>query len=233
MEDKKVNIAIIPARGGSKRIPRKNIKNFCGKPMIAWSIEAAQKTNLFDKIIVSTDDDEIKTIAEYYGAIVPFKRPNKLSDDYTPTIDVVVHAIEWLQNKNWKILNVCCLYATAPFINYKDVMLSYIKLNEKECNYVFPITEFEYTIFRSFSLLENEGIKMVFPKNFYSRSQDLPNAFHDAGQFYWGKLNAWLSYAKFFDTKSYPIIIPKWRVQDIDPLGDWERASKLFDLLAN
>ena len=219
-----MNIAVIPARVGSKRIPLKNIKDFCGKPMIAWSIEEAKKSNIFDKIIVSTDDSEIKEIAENYGAEVPFIRPAPLADDHTGTIEVVAHAVKWMLDQQWSLFNICCIYPASPFIFSKDLQIGFKKIQLKKWSYSFVVTDFGSPIFRSFKIIENNQIEMLYPENFNIRSQDLPNIFHDAGQFYWGKVDSWLEKKIFFAAHSFPIIIPRWRVQDIDTFDDWDRA---------
>ncbi|MEH6447881.1 MAG: pseudaminic acid cytidylyltransferase [Oleispira sp.] len=226
-----IKVAIIPARGGSKRIPRKNIKDFFGKPMIAWSIEAAKKSEIFDRIIVSTDDEEIAAIARKWGAEVPFMRPADLSDDHTATIPVIAHAVKWLISQGVEVGSVCCIYATAPFILEQDVEAGLKKLNSGKWSYCFSATEYSAPIFRSFKKLETGGVEMFYPDNFNSRSQDLPKALHDAGQFYWGHADSWLSNGVFFCESSSLIEIPRWRVQDIDTEDDWYRAELLAALL--
>ena len=228
-----MNIAIIPARGGSKRIPRKNIKEFCGKPIIAWSIEAAKVSGLFEHIIVSTDDNEIAEIAKYWGAEVPFRRPIELSNDYAGTTEVVAHAIKWALDQGLNFEAVCCIYATAPFIQSVDLKQGLIALKSGEWAYAFTATDFAAPIFRSFKQTDAGGIEMFFPEYFLSRSQDLPKALHDAGQFYWGKPSAWLEKKRIFDCHSLPVIIPRWRVQDIDTLDDWNQAELMHKALIN
>ena len=220
-----MKIAVIPARGGSKRIPRKNIKEFFGKPMIAWSIEAAISSNLFDQIVVSTDDQEIAKIAESLGANVPFIRPEKISDDFATTTDVIAHAVEWMLEENYSVEAVCCIYATAPFIRVSDLQESYKIFNSGDWEYVFTATDFTAPIFRSFKKNQENGLEMFYPQFFDTRSQDLPEALHDAGQFYWGKPSAWLDGKRIFDQHSTPMIIPRYRVQDIDSDEDWIRAE--------
>ena len=226
-----MNVAVIPARGGSKRIPRKNIKEFCGKPMIAWSIEAAQKSNCFDRIIVSTDDAEIAATAQTFGAEVPFERPESLSDDHTGTTSVISHAVKWLVEDGEKFENVCCLYATAPFIQPDDLRRGLEILQEQECAYVFSVTSFTFPIQRAIRITQGQRVEMFQPEHFMTRSQDLEEAYHDAGQFYWGTTLAWLDKSPLFEKYSAPVILPRYRVQDIDTQEDWQRAEWLFKAL--
>jgi len=223
-----MNIAIIPARGGSKRIPRKNIKKFCGKPIIAYSIETAKASGLFDKIIVSTDDEEIAEVAKKYGAEIPFMRPRELSDDFTGTNAVVKHALEWLMGQGEIIEYACCIYATAPFIQVECLKEGYEKLVSSGKNYVFTVTSFEFPIQRALRLNNNGEVEPFFPEHILSRSQDLEEAYHDAGQFYWGKVEAYLRNAPLFSPASLPLILPKHLVQDIDTVEDWRRAELMY-----
>ena len=228
-----MNIAIIPARGGSKRIPRKNIKLFYGKPMIAWSIDAALKSNVFDHVIVSTDDMEITRIAKEHGAKVPFMRPKELSDDYTGTTEVITHATKWSQEQGWDVKAVCCIYATAPFVNTEDIVEGLRMLETEDCLYTFTATDFPAPIFWGLKRDINGGVNAMFPEFIMSRSQDLPEVFYDAGQFYWGKPESWLEGRKIFDRYSRPIFIPRWRVQDVDTQEDWDRAQILAPIILN
>jgi pseudaminic acid cytidylyltransferase len=223
-----MNIAVIPARGGSKRIPRKNIKEFCGKPIIVWSIEAAQKSNCFDRIIVSTDDNEIAAVARNYGAEVPFMRPESLANDYAGTIPVIRHAVEWLVDHRENPENVCCLYATAPFVRSQDLRRGLEMLQAQECDYVFSVTSFAFPIQRAIRITQEQRVEMFQPEHFMTRSQDLEEAYHDAGQFYWGITPSWLDEKPLFLNHSAPLILPRHRVQDIDTLEDWQRAEWLF-----
>ena len=226
-----MNLAVIPARGGSKRIPRKNIKPFCGKPIIAWSIEAAKSSGCFERIIVSTDDEEIGRMAEQWGADVPFSRPAELSDDYTGTIPVIAHAIRQEQQNGWDPANVCCLYATAPFLDPDDLRHGLRVLEQGDCDYAFSVTTYAFPIQRAIRITEAGRVEMFQPENFNTRSQDLEHAFHDAGQFYWGKANAWLEGSSIFGPDALPIITPRSRVQDIDTPEDWERAEYMFEAM--
>ncbi len=216
-----MNIAIIPARGGSKRIPRKNIKLFNGKPMLVWSLMAAKDCGLFDEIIVSTDDDQIALVAESFGARVPFIRPAHLSDDLASMTDVVKHAVEWMNTHENAPTAVCCIHAVAPFITALDLCQGHTLLAGHE--YVFAATSFEYPIHRAFGA----DLQMLFPDRYMSRSQDLPQVWHDAGQFYWGTPEAWLSSAQIFTPRSAMVEIPRWRAQDIDTPEDWECAQRM------
>lgn len=226
-----MNIAVIPARGGSKRIPRKNIKEFCGKPMIAWSIDAAQKSHCFERIIVSTDDDEIATVALDCGAEVPFIRPKELSDDYTGTTAVVGHAVKWLVEYGEQAENVCCLYATAPFVRSIDIQRGLDVLQEQECDYTFSVASYPFPIQRAIRITPEQRVEMFQPDHFMTRSQDLEEAYHDAGQFYWGIAKAWLDEKPLFSKDAAPIILPRHRVQDIDTPEDWQRAELMFKAL--
>ena len=226
-----MNIAIIPARGGSKRIPRKNIKIFCGKPMIAWSIETAKASGLFGRIIVTTDDFEIAEVARQWGAEVPFMRPAELSNDHASTTEVIAHATQWVIDQGFELNAVCCIYATAPFIHIDDLIRGWKSINSGNWAYAFTVTDFASPIFRSFKQTSDGGLEMFFPEHFDKRSQDLPVALHDAGQFYWGKPEAWLGGVRVFDQYSKPIIIPRWRVQDVDNEDDWLRAEVMFQAI--
>lgn len=226
-----MNIAIIPARGGSKRIPKKNIKNFLGKPIISYSVELAIKSNLFDKVIVSTDCDEIAEIAKSYGAEVPFKRPQEISDDFSTLNDVLKHAIDFIENDGFLYEYVCCIYATAPFIEIDDVRRGFELINTKKWESVIAATNFSYPIFRSFEKDKKGGLKMVFPDHYSSRSQDLPEIFHDAGQFFWAKSEFLKKSPSGFNQNNTIIEIPNYRAQDIDTDEDWQRAELIYKYL--
>lgn len=221
-------VAIIPARGGSKRIPRKNIKLFAGKPIIAYSIEAAIASKLFDKIMVSTDDEEIATIAESYGAEIPFMRPKSLSDDHTGSNDVLKHAINWLQENGCPPEYVCCIYATAPFIHVSYLKKGFDKLIISEKSFAFSVTSFPFPIQRAVKIRDDETIEAFSKDHIYTRSQDLEEAYHDAGQFYWGRAEAFLNDTVIFSKESVPVILPRYLVQDIDTAEDWYRAELMY-----
>jgi len=224
-----MNLAIIPARGGSKRIPRKNIKNFNGKPMISWSIELAIESRIFDNIVVSTDDNEIQEIAIKKGAEVPFLRPKDLSDDHTPTAPVVKHAINELNQLGHNYKNVCCIYPCAPFIKPDDLKKS-LQFLDKGFDFVYPVIEYTHPIQRAMQK-DLEGVmKFIQPSFELSRTQDLDKTFHDAGQFYWGKALSWLSDKKMHSS-GYGFEVPHWRFIDIDNPDDWQRAEIMHEIL--
>lgn len=227
-----MNIAVIPARGGSKRIPRKNVKPFCGKPMIAWSIEAALKSACFDKIIVSTDDDEIASVAKKFGAEAPFVRPPELANDYTPTTPVIHHAVEWVQERHGPVKFVCCLYATAPFVQAADIQRGLELLKRTGAAFAFSATSFPFPIQRAFRISAEDRVSMFQPEHFQTRSQDLEEAWHDAGQFYWGTAEAWIQEKIMFSPESVAVRLPRHRVQDIDTPEDWLRAEAMFKAIA-
>lgn len=227
-----MKIAIIPARGGSKRIPKKNIKDFLGKPLIAYSIESAIKSKLFDKVMVSTDDEEIAKISKEYGAEVPFMRPNELSDDFTSTGAVVNHAIEFLKKNDEVFEYVCTIYATAPLLQAKYLIEGYEKLKNSNAKYSFSATSMPFPIQRTFKITKDFRCEMFTPECFKERSQDLEEAYQDAGQFYWNN-TAYSSKEIIFGSDSIPIILPRYLVQDIDTPDDWQRAELMYKVLQN
>lgn len=226
-----MRLAVIPARGGSKRIPRKNIRAFCGKPMMAWTIEAAQKSFCFDRIVVSTDDEEIANVAWKCGAEVPFLRPLEISDDYTGTVPVVAHAIRTLQAQGALLDKVCCIYATAPFLQGSDLSQGLKVLEQSGADFAFSVTRYEFPIQRAIRIANSGRVEMFYPENFNTRSQDLEAAYHDAAQFYWGQADAWLSAKTIFSQHATPVILPHNRVQDIDTPEDWLSAELKFKML--
>ena len=225
-----MRLAIIPARGGSKRIPKKNIKLFHGQPIISYSIETIKRSELFEKIIVSTDDSEIADVAVQYGAEIPFLRPKEISDDLSPTNDVIVHAINHFQDKGYELERVCCVYPTAPFLQSGDLKAASALITDST-QLVFSATEFSYPIFRSFRVFNDNKVEMFWPDNFSKRSQDLEKAYHDAGMFYYGKPEFFLQNEVFFNQYAKAYLMPHYRVQDIDTMDDWYRAEKYFKLL--
>ena len=230
MSRKKI-IAIIPARGKSKRIPGKNYKNFNGIPIIINTIKKLKKSKLFDKIIVSTDSDKIAKIAKRHGAEIPFKRPKILSNDYASGTAVISHCVKFLIKKGYKFDYVCCVYAPNPFLNVNDLKLGFKKIKTNKFYYVFAATPFRFPFFRSFIFKKKHGVKMLFYKNFKKRSQDLDEILCDAGQFYWGRKDVWVKQKIIFNKKSDLVIIPKWRYQDIDNLDDWKRAEVISKVI--
>lgn len=221
------SLCVIPARGGSKRVPGKNIRSFCGKPIIAWSIEAARKAACFERIIVSTDNDDIAQVSVEWGAEVPFVRPPELADDITGTSPVVAHAVNTLEHQDGPYDAVCCIYATAPFIRLQDIAVGKQRI-ESGWEFAFPVTEYSAPIFRSFRVLPNGGVEMTFPEHHSTRSQDLETVYHDVGQFYWGTSIAWKAEKVIFAPHSAAIQIPRRYVQDIDTEEDWIIAERMF-----
>lgn len=231
MEDRKMSrIAIIPARGGSKRIPRKNIKEFCGKPILAYSIEAALNSKLFDEVMVSTDDTEIADIAKKYGASVPFLRSAETANDFAILKDVLIEVLK-KYNEIGKIFDeVCCILPTAPLIETADIVKSHEILETKKCVSVIPVVKYSYTIFRSLKI-ENGKLAMNWPENYSKRSQDLPETYHDAGLFYWYGKKYFVETIAGFGENACPYVLDEEKVQDIDTLDDWKIAEMKYKLL--
>ncbi|KJC34264.1 NeuA [Bradyrhizobium sp. LTSP849] len=223
-----MKIAVIPARGGSKRIPRKNIRPFCGKPIIAYSIDAARDSGLFDKIVVSTDDEEIAEVARQFGATTPFVRPQEIADDHTGTAAVVKHAITWSIERGDDITHVCCIYATAPLIQARFVREAYDALTGSDAAFAFSVTSYAFPIQRALRMTSTGCVDPFHPEHRLTRSQDLEPAYHDAGQFYWGTASAFLQDVPIFSERSVGIVLPRHLVQDIDTLEDWEQAEYMF-----
>lgn len=223
-----MKLAIIPARGGSKRIPKKNIKLFAGRPIIAYSIMAALESESFDRVIVSTDDREIREIAKRYGAEVPFLRPQELSDDHSGTTPVIIHAIQHMLKIGHCVDEVCCIYPTAPMIASDDIQKGLELLIKEKPKFVFSATSYPFPIQRAFRINNKQNAELLWPENHFVRSQDLIDTFHDAGQFYWGSSKAWINQTNMYDDGAMPLLIPRHRAQDIDTLEDWVRAEYLF-----
>ena len=226
------NICIIPARGGSKRIPRKNIKTFCGKPIIAYSIEAALSSKLFDEVMISTDDEEIATIPIQYGANVPFLRSDENSNDYASTVDVILEVLQKYQNMDKLFTHVCCIYPTAPLIQIKNLTKAYHILLNQNFETVFPITSFSFPILRALQVDEGNRVNMIWPENMTKRSQDLAPAYHDAGQFYWMKVSDIQQNKKLYTDYSGVVILNDLDVQDIDNDIDWVVAEMKYKLMS-
>lgn len=223
-------IAVIPARGGSKRIPRKNIRSFAGRPMIGYAVDAALASNLFDHIVVSTDDAEIADIARDAGALLPFMRPAELADDTTPTVPVVQHALEQCVALGWRIDHLCCIYPGVPFLQPEDLVATLRLVELGAAPYVFPVTAFPSPIQRALRLGPDGRVAPFMPENVNVRTQDLEPFYHDAGQFYWGTADAWRQGLNIHaNGAGYPI--PEWRVVDIDTPEDWDRAELMASAL--
>jgi N-acylneuraminate cytidylyltransferase len=223
-----MRICVIPARGGSKRIPRKNIRDFCGRPIIAYSIEAARESGLFDCVMVSTDDAEIAEVAHSLGAEIPFLRPEELADDYTGTNAVVRQAIEWHEAKAMSVAQACCLYATAPFVQTHYLIEGHRRLLASSKAYVFTVTPYPHPIQRALRLAEGGEVEAIYPEDRVARSQDLEPTYHDAGQFYWGTATAFLKDVALFSHHSLGLVLPPHLVQDIDSEEDWRRAELMY-----
>jgi pseudaminic acid cytidylyltransferase len=221
--------AIIPARGGSQRIKKKNIRKFYLKPILYWTIKALKQSKLFSKIVLTTDDNQIKKTAEQLGFDYIISRPSNLADNYTPTKPVIEHAIRALKKK-FKIKYACCVYPCNPFLNSLDLKKSFKILKKNTNNFVFPITEYTHPIQRAFKLAKKNKLIFFTKKNELTRTQDLVKSYHDVGQFYWGSVRNWLSKKKMH-SNGIGLPIPKWRVVDIDNLQDWKRAELLFKIL--
>lgn len=226
-----MNIAIIPARGGSKRIPGKNLRPFAGRPMIAWSIQAAEASGLFARIIVSTDSAEIAKVARQYGAETPFVRPAGLADDFTPTAEVLLHALEWLAGEGQGPELVCCLYATAPFVQASFLQQGYELLRRTGATSVFPVASYPASPFRALTIGPDGRLAMLWPEHELTRSNDLPEAYHDAGQFYWLNVARFRQEKRMYSSDARPVVLPRWLVQDIDTPEDWRTAEIMHQAL--
>lgn len=224
-------LAVIPARGGSKRIPRKNIKDFAGKPMIGYAIEAARATGLFEHVVVSTDDAEIAAIARALGAEVPFTRPTGLADDFTPTVPVVAHAVRACRELGWAVDEVCCIYPAVPLIRPADIADARALLARSPwARSAFPVAPFPSAIQRALRR-GGDGLTRPFhPEHVNTRTQDLEPAYFDAGQFYWAGADAWLDGVSLH-AQAVTVVLPEWRVVDIDTPQDWECAQALYRVL--
>jgi pseudaminic acid cytidylyltransferase len=223
-----VKIAVIPARGGSKRIPRKNIRMFCGKPIIAYSISAAQQTGLFDQVVVSTDDEEIASVGREFGATTPFMRPKEIADDFTGTNAVVKHAVAWFNAQSNDVTHACCLYATAPLLQANFITQGYEALSRSDAAFAFSVTSYAFPIQRAVRITPDGRVDAIYPEHRMTRSQDLEHAYHDAGQFYWGTARAFLEDMPVFAPHSIGVILPRHLVQDIDTLEDWDQAELMY-----
>jgi len=226
-----MKVAIIPARGGSKRIPKKNIRNFHGKPIISYSIRAALESSVFDRVIVSTEDPYIAQIALQYGAEVPFVRPKDLSDDFSGTGDVVKHAVSELGLHEQD--PVCCIYPTAPFVTAEILIEGYKKLVESGASYVFSATRFTFPPQRALVCDANGKVHPLLDEFIHYRSQDLEETVHDAGQFYWGLSRSFLDDVEIFSEHSVALILPRYHVMDLDTEDDWIEAELMYNAAKN
>ena len=229
-----LKIALIPCRGGSKRIPGKNIKLFAGRPMLAYPIEAARRSGLFDRIIISTDSDEIARVARAEGADVPFIRPPELSGDDVPTIPVIKHAIKWLNSRGPKVKYCCCIYAN-PFVEAADLVDAFEILCARQATSVVPVTTYAAPIYSALKVDAVGRVDFVFPEESAMRTQDMARTFYDAGQFYWwdcAKLTVTADVAALRREDRYSLVIPRSRVQDLDTPDDWAMADHLYSLRA-
>lgn len=222
-----MKIAVIPARGGSKRIARKNIRPFVGKPMLAWAIDAARKSGQFSHVIVSTDDEEIAAVARAHGAETPFMRPAALADDHTPTVPVIAHAVDSCRQAGLNVEYACCIYPGTPFLQAADLEAAFALLRERQAEFVYPVTEYSHPIQRAMRRTPAGQMQFIDPGSELSRTQDLEKTYHDCGQFYWGRASAWLE-GKKMHTAGLGMPIPSWRVVDIDSEDDWRRAELMF-----
>lgn len=220
-----MKICIIPARGGSKRIPRKNIKLFRGKPLIEWTIETAIASDLFDRIIISTEDSEIKDVALSAGAEVPFMRPLSLADDFTTTREVIIHALQELFDIKKLPEWTCCIYPSTPLLRVEDLIESFNTLEYNKLDFVFAAKYYDHPIEKAFFVSQDGELKRFFFEKKYDRTQDLIQALHDAGQFYWGKTNAFVENKDVISENSRPFILPNYLVYDLDTIEDWKRLE--------
>jgi N-acylneuraminate cytidylyltransferase len=225
------NLAIIPARGGSKRIPRKNIKDFLGKPILAYSIEAAIKSRLFDEIMVSTDDQEIADIAQQYSAKVPFLRTNENANDFATLADVLIEVVDQYKKNGKSFENICCILPTAPLTRPSRINEALTKLISEDLESVLPVVEFSYPILRALEFDEEHKLKMIWPEHLKARSQDFKPAYHDSGSFYWIKHEALHEQKTLFCKHGSAIVLPETEVQDIDNETDWKLAELKYKLL--
>ncbi|UOB19414.1 pseudaminic acid cytidylyltransferase [Abyssalbus ytuae] len=225
------DLCIIPARGGSKRIPRKNIKNFLGKPIISYSIEAALKSNLFDEVMVSTDDDEIAIISKSFGAKVPFMRSYENANDFATTVDVLIEVINQYEEKGIIYENICCIYPTAPFVSDTILLKAKNLLESQDYDAVFPVLQYSFPIQRAMRINPNGEIKMIRPEYMAKRSQDLEATFHDAGQFYFLKVLELKRHNKLWTDNTSCIVIDELKAQDIDTETDWKLAELKYQLM--
>ena len=223
-------LCIIPARGGSKRIPRKNIKPFMGKPIMAYSIEAALESGIFDEVMVSTDDEEIADVARRYEASVPFLRSDETSNDFATTVDVLLEVVNKYKEQGKTFDTICCLYSTAPFVTSEKLIEASSQISDT-VDACFTIVQYSYPIQRSLRINESEQVEMKFPEHLKSRTQDLEKVYHDAGQFYFVKTDALIAERTVWCKRTAPLILSELEVQDLDTLTDWKLAEMKYQLL--
>jgi N-acylneuraminate cytidylyltransferase len=223
-----VNIAILPARGGSVRVPRKNVRSFAGKPMLHWPVETARSSGLIERIIVSTDDEETATLGRAAGAEVPFMRPAHLADDHCGTLEVIAHAVRWALSEGWDVTSACCIYPTAVFATPDDIADAHELLRRGQWDYVFAAGRYQRPVQRAFEGSADGSMRLLFPEHRLTRTQDLSAAYYDAGQFYWGTAAAWAEHRPIFGDRSSFIELPPTRAIDIDTEADWAKAEQQF-----
>lgn len=228
-----MRLALIPARGGSKRIPRKNIRPFLGKPVLAYALEAARRSGCFDRIVVSTDDQEIADLALTHGADIPFMRPAQLADDHATTIDVILHALDWAESEGLMVEALCCIYPVTPLLTADDLITAHSRMLETGADYCFPVVEFAAPIDRALTLAPDGRVSMRHPEHLNTRSQDLLPAYHDAGQFYWGRAGAFRARRPLLSDAAVGLPLPRWRAIDIDTEDDWQLAEMIARTLWN
>jgi N-acylneuraminate cytidylyltransferase len=224
-----LRVCILPARGGSKRIPRKNVRPFAGRPIIAWPIATARASACFDRVIVSTDDPEIAETAERAGAEVPFRRPAELADDHTGTLEVIAHALNWLAADGCVVSRAACIYPTAVLLDEDDIRAGAELLETEDTDYALTVTEYPFPVQRAVQIDHRGGLAMLQPEHAATRSQDLLAVYHDAGALYWGRPAAFLQRAPLFSPRARAVVLPRNRVVDIDTPEDWEIAEALFE----
>lgn len=227
-----MKVAILPARGGSKRIPRKNVREFAGRPMLAWPVAAALESGLFERVLVSTDDPQIAEIARAAGAEAPFLRPAELSGDHAATLPVVQHALRWLQGQGEAVEFACCIYPATPLLRAADLREGWERLRGSGAPYAVSVSSYDAPVQRAMRVRTDGRLQMLQPELAHTRSQDLEEVFHDAGQFYWGRAEAWHAGLPLLSESAVPVRLPRERVQDIDTEEDWRRAEQLFRLQA-
>lgn len=228
-----MNLCVIPARGGSKRIPRKNIKDFLGKPVIAYAIQAAFDSRLFDEIMVSTDDEEIAEVARKYGATIPFFRSSETSNDFAGTAEVLTEVINNYKKINKFFSKICCIYPVSPLIRAASLKEAYDLLEQNQLDNSFPVCQFSNSIWRALNVDDEKKVTMIWPENKNKRTQDLTTSYYDAGQFYWLDTDKFMETGEFFTDATGSIILDELHSQDIDTLMDWKLAEIKYKMINN